>query len=146
MRKKHLVLLLICATGFLVTLAVVLYIRTPRIIGRAVAPNGIEFIVFQRYDPHVEPFEPFRTTCYYRRPGGPWGWFYFDHEDSYWRRAEMVIDTHAKQIKVFRRHSLVVTFGWENEEYNGFKNGKFIGRSLGAEGWKPPEWNLKKDR
>jgi hypothetical protein len=51
----------------------------PRVVVRTTVPNVVEFCVVQKFSG-----EPFNTSCYYRKPGGAWGWFYYDHEDDYW--------------------------------------------------------------
>jgi hypothetical protein len=144
-RRRIIVSLVVLAYLVLMAFAV-RHVRSQRILARAVAPNGIEFVVLQRWNPHVEWFEPFRTSCYYRRPGGPWGWFYYDHEDSYWGHAKAVIDPGEKKIKIYRGKDVTVAFNWENEEYAVFKNGKDAGKTGGAEKWMPLSWDLAEDK
>jgi hypothetical protein len=61
--------------------------------------------------------EFFTTSCYYRKPGRRWGWFYYDHEDWYWGHGRTEVDTVAKRISVFRGGHVTVTFDWEPERF-----------------------------
>ena len=70
------------------------HIDGPRIVARATATDGTEFCVVQKCNWNLEFFT---TTCYYRKPGGRWGWFYYDHEDWYWRRVGV-------EVSVRRQH------------------------------------------
>src|SRR5207249_2819322 len=57
------------------------HINGPRVVARAVAPDGTEMCIVQKCNWGGEPFT---TSFYYRKPGGPWGWFYYDQQDRYW--------------------------------------------------------------
>ena len=72
--------------GIMATVVVVVvgscvrHISAPRVVGRAVAPDGTEMCIVQECNWSAEPFT---TSFVYRRPGGQWGRFYFDHKDIY---------------------------------------------------------------
>ena len=54
------------------------HINGPRVVARAVAPDGTEMCIVQRCNWNGEPFT---TSFYCRKPGGQWGWFYYDHQN-----------------------------------------------------------------
>lgn len=109
-RKKILVAsLLLAAVGVVLLFAIT--VSRPRVVARAVAPNGIEFCMVQRLG------EPFTTSAYYRKPGGPWRGFYYDHEDDFWTGGPVEIDSAEKRLKVFRGAKLTASFHWEKEEF-----------------------------
>lgn len=99
----------------------------PRVVARAVAPNGIEFCMVQRLG------EPFKTSAFYRKPGGPWGWFYYDHEDSFWIGGRTEIDLSEKMIKVYREEKLTATFAWESETFELIR----FNRTTSSPHWQP---------
>lgn len=98
----------------LCTAVFVRHISGPRIVARAITPDGVEMRVIQRCNWNAEPFT---TGFYFRKPGGQWGWFYFDHQDWYWSRAPVRIDTNAGKAVFFRKGSPAITFAWSNEAY-----------------------------
>ena len=103
--------------GVLLVAAAFLFLRHidgPRVVARAVAPDGTEFCVVQTCNWDLEFFT---TSCYYRKPGGQWGWFYYDHEDWYWGSGRAEVDTTAKRISIYRSERATVTFDWESERF-----------------------------
>jgi hypothetical protein len=92
----------------------VYHINGPRVIGRAVAPDGTEMCIVQKCNWSAEPFT---TSFLYRTPKGQWGWFYFDHQDWYWSSSRAVLDTNAHKAVFYRGHSPAVTFDWTTETY-----------------------------
>ena len=46
--------------------------------------DGTELCVVQKLGDLLD------TSVYYRKPGTNWGWFYYDHEDSYWAKATIL--------------------------------------------------------
>src|SRR3954471_22955472 len=103
--------------GVVLVIVAILFVRHidgPRILARAVAPDGTEFCVVQTCNWDLEFFT---TSCYYRKPGGQWGWFYYDHQDWYWGRGRAEVDTAAKRISVYRGGRATVTFDWESERF-----------------------------
>lgn len=110
-----------------------LYGRT-RIVARTVAPNGVELCVTQ-----YGGVEGYYTSVYYRRPGSPWGWFYYDHQDLYWGTARVETDAARSLITVFRNGRPALTFDYDTETYTLLRWSRTI---TGAQEWKPPAWEL----
>jgi hypothetical protein len=122
-----------------IAVLMVVHIGSPRIVASAVAPDGTEFCIVQRCNWSAEPFT---TSCYYRKPGGRWGWFYYDHEDWYWDKGHVEVDLAAKRIGVYRRGLVTVTFDWESETFQllrpDFPHRKQVGTgTFMPEGWSP---------
>lgn len=90
------------------------HVSEPRVVGRATAPDGTEMCVVQEFNWGAEPFT---TSFVYRKPGGPWGRFYYDHQDDYWAGSRVALDTNAQQAVFFRNGSPAVTFQWAKESY-----------------------------
>jgi hypothetical protein len=59
-------------------------ISSRRVIGYAKSQDGTELCVVQKLGDLLD------TSVYYRKPGTNWGWFYYDHEDSYWAKATIL--------------------------------------------------------
>ena len=119
------------------------HINGPRIVGRAVAPDGTEMCIVQRFNWDAEPFT---TSFVYRRPGSNWCWFYFDHQDWYWSASRVSLDT-SNQVAVFYRgNSPAVTFAWTKEIYTLHRWNRTL---TGAQerlpaGWSPGRSGFKK--
>ena len=110
-------------------------IRSPRVVASAVAPDGTELRVVQTCNWSGEPFT---TSVYYRRPGGKWGWFYYDHEDGYWGRGSAEVDTAAKRINIKRGGEITAAFEWETETFE-LRRSDFPHRTMvGAQDWRDP--------
>jgi hypothetical protein len=90
------------------------HISGPRVVARAVAPDGTEMCVVQQCNWSAEPFT---TSFVYRRPGSTWGRFYFDHQDDYWGSSRVVLDTNRGVAVFYRESSPAVTFAWATETY-----------------------------
>jgi hypothetical protein len=122
-----------------VTVFFIRHINGPRVVARVVASDGTEFCVVQKCN---WDFEFFTTSCFYRKPGGPWGWFYYDHEDWYWRRARTELDPVSSRISVYRDGRVTVTFDCEAEQFQLFRLG-FPNREFkGAQEWMPLGWSI----
>ena len=104
----------------------------PRVVARAVAPDGTEMEIIQRCNWSGEPF----TTGFYFRPAGAtrWGWFYVDHEDDYWsgRTSSTVVNTNEGKAYFYRRGELAATFDWASEEFHLVRLNR---TSTGAQSW-----------
>ena len=112
-------------------------IRHPRVVASAVAPDGTELRVVQTCNWSAEPFT---TSVYYRKRGGKWGWFYYDHEDGYWWRGLAEIDAYAKRINIRRGREITATFEWETETFELRRWDVPHRRIVGAQEWlDPPE-------
>jgi len=127
-------LLLIAATALFLW-----HINGPRVVARAAAPDGTEFYVIQTSN---WDFEFFTTACYYRRPGGRWGWFYYDHQDWYWGRGHAEIDERSKRISIIRDGRITVTFDWELERVRLLRSAFPHRTFIGAQEWMPEGWSI----
>ena len=129
---------IIMGTGLvLVAIAIlsVVGIASPRIIGRAVAPEGVELCVLQRFNWFDDPF--FTTSFVFQKPGQPWKWFYYNHEDDYWGRARMALDTNLHQLVVYGKGSPTIRFEWEPELYSARGGGMRDNPSAKPASWSP---------
>jgi hypothetical protein len=128
--------------GILLVAAVVLFIRHidgPRVVASAIAPDGTEFCVVQTCNWDLEFFT---TSCYYRKPGGQWGWFYYDHEDWYWGSGRAEVDNVFKRISIIRDGRVTVTFDWQSERFRLLR-GDFPQREFaGAQQLMPVGWSI----
>jgi hypothetical protein len=115
------------------------YINGPRVVARAVAPDGTEFCVVQTCNWDLEFFT---TSCYYRKPGGKWGWFYYDHEDWYWGHGRAEVDSAAKRISIYRDRRVTVTFDWESERFRLLRTDFPQREFTGAQEWMPTGWSI----
>jgi hypothetical protein len=101
--------------GFLLSIGLFIrHINGPRVVGRAVAPDGTEMCIVQRCNWCGEPFT---TSFYIRKPGRGWGWFYFDHEDWYWGKSRVYLDTNNTIATFYRGKSAAIRFDWSTETY-----------------------------
>jgi hypothetical protein len=81
--------------------------------------------------------EAFTTSFVYRRPGKPWGWYYYDHEDWYWRSGTVTLDTNASTATFSRDGKATIRFDWETETYHRLPD-----RTLtGAQRWLTIGWS-----
>ena len=77
-----------------------------------------------------------------RKPGGQWGWFYYDHEDWYWGHGRSEVDTTEKRINIYRNGRVTVTFEWESERFRLLRT-DFPQRTLtGAQELMPAGWTI----
>ena len=113
---------------------IIRHLSSSRIVGRAGTPAGVELCVVQKCNWDAEPFT---TAFVYRKPGGPWNWFYYDHEDWYWGHARIVLDTNSTVAKIFRRDTKAITFDWATETYTMHRWKRTI---TGPQGTMPPGW------
>ncbi len=88
------------------------YIVSPRLVAHVITPDGIEMCIVQRLTS-----EGFQTSFYFRNRTGPWGFFYYDHEDNYWSRAHSSLNTNLKVATFFRNNVPVITFDWGKTNY-----------------------------
>jgi hypothetical protein len=111
------------------------HIRHPRIVASAIAPDGTELRVVQtcNWSP-----EPFTTAVYYRRPGGRWGWFYYDHQDDYWGSGHTELNAREQRIRIYRGERLTATFDYISERFVLLREGCPARESIGAQGWTSP--------
>ncbi len=110
----------------------------PRVVARAVAPDGTEMCILQRFNWSAEPFT---TKFLFRKPGSNWGAFYFDHQDDYWSESRVTIDPVTSMAVFYRGNSPAVTFDPATETYTLHRRNETI---VGAQwrmpaGWSPDE-------
>ena len=138
MSRRSVIVGIVTLTVLLLGYAIVRHVDGPRLVAYAKAPDGTEFCVVQKCNWDLELFT---TSCYYRKPGGRWGWFYYDHEDWYWMNGRSEVDVKAKQIRIYREQACVTTFDWETETFQllrrDFPHRKLIGAQEVA-GWERP--------
>jgi hypothetical protein len=116
--RKYIIVSLIVA-GVLLGLAFILgSIDETRIVARAVAPDGTEFCIVQE----GAWYEFSDTSCYSRKKSRPWRWYYYNHEDWFWPTAKVKIDNKGKRIIVYRNGKVDVTFNWETERLQTFRD------------------------
>ncbi len=113
---------------------------SPRVVARAVAPDGTELCVVQEANHDIT--EPFTTSVVYRKPGGDWGWFYYDHQDTYWGYGMTKIDLDAKRISIFRDAKRTVTFDWETDIYRIWDGQRVTRIFTNAQTWLPASWTV----
>jgi hypothetical protein len=135
--------LIVAVVTFLVVSYVVIsflwHVDKPRIVARAVSPDGVEMCIEQELGDWSD-FPFFTTRFVFRKPGTNWGWFYYDHEDDYWRTSRVVLDTNSKTAVFYRKDAKVVTFQWDAEIYllHRWRWGAITGaQSYLPTGWEP---------
>ena len=108
---------------------------SPRIVARVVTPDGVEACVLQKCNFSGEPFT---TSFVFHKPGGPWKWFYYDHQDWYWGSASVALDTTSNIMVVYRGKYRAITFDWNNELYTLHRrNDQRDNPSSFPAGWSP---------
>lgn len=90
------------------------HLSGPRVVARAVTPDGVEMCIVQQCNWNAEPFT---TSFMYRQLGGVWRRFYYDHQDTYWGSGHASLDTNARVAVFYRGSSPAVTFDWATETY-----------------------------
>ena len=108
---------------------------TPRIVSRAVAPDGTEMCVVQWFNGIVEPFT---TRFVFRKPGGLWGCFYVDHQDSLWTSSRVSIDPATGVAVFFRDGTPAITFAWASETFTLHRLNR---TQIGPWFQLPPDWS-----
>ena len=111
-------LIIILVAGALVVLIYTFeHVTGTRVVVQATMPNGVEIMIKQSFNWSGEPFT---TGFYYRRPGGPWIWRYYSHEDGYWGRGRVVLDESTRIATVERGGKPTIKFNWETLEHTQF--------------------------
>ena len=115
MKFRTRIILGIAAVGLTVGTTVALrQIIVPRVVSHALAPDGTEMCVLQQFNWSAELFT---TRFAYRRPGGSWGLFYYDHQDDFWGDSPVTLDTNAGVAVFMRSGKPAVTFAWATETF-----------------------------
>jgi len=115
MRVRMFIVLGLLAVVLIGSIAIfIIHISVPRVVGRAVAPDGTEMCIVQQCNWNPEPFT---TSFVFRKPGSNWCWFYFDHQDWYWGASRATLDTNNQIAVFYRGNTPAVTFAWMKEIY-----------------------------
>lgn len=119
----------------------------PRILVDVVAPDGTRMCVVQHFNGMIG--EPFTTSFVFKKPDEPWGWLYYDHQDSYWRHARLELDEVKGMLRVYRADTLggqkpTIIFQWGAETYSIRGRGGFDRTTTGAYDWLPDGWTPSK--
>jgi hypothetical protein len=89
----------------------------PRFVVCVDHPNGTRLRVIQQFEYSGDLFN---TSIYFDTGDGQWRWYYFDHDDSYWGRADSEVVGNEIRIAANRRRILFDTLTGEcrisNEE------------------------------
>ena len=100
----------------LVTILIVVSWRGPRVVARAVSPNGAEMFVMQEPNWFGDPW--FTTRFVVRTADGVWNSYYYSHEDTYWwGPGRFVLETNASRAVVYRGTNAVIRFQWDTGIY-----------------------------
>ena len=133
--------LILAAAALAIVLGVltfVAHLTGPRVVGQAVSPEGVEMCVVQRYNWSGEPFT---TSFVFRKPGKNWGWFYFNHQDSYWGNSRVVMNPSNQTAVFYRGTAPAVTFDWASETYTLHRRNQIV---TGAQNRLPAGWSPKR--
>jgi hypothetical protein len=109
-----------------------------RIIARPTAPDGTEMCILQSFT--GDWTEPYRVSFCYRRPGQPWGWFYYEHEDTRWWFGSIKLTTDGKRAEIRRFVSPVAYFDPAKEAFTIVRWNRTI---VQAQRWMPAGWDPK---
>ncbi len=131
---RVLLVLVLLAVGTAIALFIH-HVGRPRIIARAVASDGTEMCIVQQCNWSAEQFT---TSFVYRKPGTNWGWFYYDHEDGYWRKGRAILDTDQNTAVFYRGDAPAVTFKWDSETYTLHRWNRTM---TNAQQWLPAGWS-----
>lgn len=138
MRLRKRLIVAVCAGAILIVVFLGFRRLTgQRIVERATAPDGAEFCVPQR-----PSREGCTTSIYYRKPGRPWGWFSYDHQDARWGGGELKVDRQTGQIELYRGSRIVATFEWESERFRLLRSDFPHREFIGAQKWMPEGWSI----
>jgi hypothetical protein len=102
------------------------------IVALAVAPDGTEMCVIE-----TPGGETHQTGFYYRRPGQPWGWFYYEHEDSHWWAGRIRVSDDGKRAVVYRSFLPVAYFDLPTERFTIVRWNRALAP---AQRWMPKDW------
>lgn len=91
-----------------------LYLRGPRTIAQAVAPDGTEIRLIQRSH-FAEVWQSTRVA--YRRPAAGWMWLYYGHEDVPWIHATITFDPSSRLATVYRGGTTVAVVDVQSGRY-----------------------------
>lgn len=102
------------------------------IVASVTAPDGTEMCVIQTPDG-----ETHQTGFYYRLPGRRWGWFYYEHEDSYWWVGRIRLSPEGTRAVLYRLFLPVAYFDIPTESFTIARWGRTLSP---AQRWMPEGW------
>lgn len=105
------------------------------VVERVVATDGTELIIEQR-----SGGEPYAVDFCFRKAGGDWKSFYYEHEDTRWIRglSHIRLSADQKQVTVYRTFWPVATFDMEREAFTIHRwNHTATEPSAKSKDWKP---------
>jgi hypothetical protein len=83
----------------------------PITIDQVVLPDGTELILSQVF---TGTLEPYKVSLYCRPRGGPWLWYYVDHQALYWR-GRIEINETTNTATVYHGVEPIILFDIANE-------------------------------
>lgn len=93
------------------------WVIRPRIVLHWVAPDGTVLVVYQEFSDLSEPFE---TSIFTRKPGQPWGWFYYDHQDLVWAAPRVDENAPDGTVSLWRSGMPVARYDWKRDQLTHF--------------------------
>jgi hypothetical protein len=109
----------VLGTGALALLGMAAAMTRPRIVVLNDLPNGTRLAVFQQFN---DPTEPFETSVFSNRGSG-WGWFYFDHQNTFWLAGRIEIDSSSQTALIYRGEQAVARYNWTNDKLTHLAKG-----------------------
>lgn len=85
------------------------------VVARATASDGTELCMTQKYNDSIA--EPYTVSFYYRRPGRPWGWYYFEHEDLRWVAGRIRLAEQGTLARIYNGVTEVARFDIPHERF-----------------------------
>ena len=102
------------------------------IVAQTTAPDGTRMCVIE-----TPGGESHQTGFYYQRPGKPWGWFYYEHEDSHWWFGRIHLTNNGSHAVIYRVALPVAEFDIPTESFTILRWSRTI---TSAQGWMPETW------
>ncbi|MCC7300648.1 MAG: hypothetical protein IT583_06180 [Verrucomicrobia bacterium] len=109
------------------------------IIARAIAPDGTDLCVTHKSN-HTG--EPYTVNFYFKRPGNPWGWFYYEHEDTRWFRGSIKLNAQGTTAFIKRGWRTVAIFDLTTDSFTIKRWNRTI---QGAQNWMPTDWTPEQE-
>lgn len=104
------------------------------IIARATTPDGVDLCVTHKSNYSIEPYT---VSFYFKRPNQPWGWFYYEHEDTRWFRGSIELNDEGTMAFIKRGRSVVATFDLTTDSFTIKRTN---GTTQRAPKWMPEAW------